>query len=339
MINIGIIGCGEWGPNHLRVFSQLHNSCVRMAADLNSVRLESMQKLYPNTIFTKDYKEILDNDAIDAVCIAVPTSAHYRIAREALSRGKHVLCEKPLALKIGHCEDLIKIAGKKKLILMVGYIYLFNESIRKIKDYIDQGKLGDIQYMHSERANLGPFRYDINALWDLAPHDVSIFNYLLGSMPIEVSACGAKYLFKDREDLAFITLRYKNNVTVNIHVSWLSPRKVRDITIIGDEKMLVFNDIDEKIPIMIYNKHVEKTKKYYSTFKEFLILAKWGRTIRPAIKISEPLLVQDLYFLESIRNKEQPEIANGEFALNVTKILIDIQKSMDKNGTPIKIIK
>ncbi|MBN1405392.1 MAG: Gfo/Idh/MocA family oxidoreductase [Candidatus Omnitrophica bacterium] len=337
MINIGIIGSGEWGANHVRVFSRLKSSRVLMICDLNADRLRVIKNTYPRALVTQDYRDILNNPKIDAVCIATPTIMHYKIAMQALLKGKHVLCEKPLALKTEECVRLNKQARKNKLVLMTGYVFLFNKGINKIKEYLEGGRLGKVEYMHSERTNLGPFRYDINALWDLAPHDISIFNYLLNSMPRLVSAYGASYLSKHRQDMAFVTLEYPRNVIANIHVSWLDPKKTRDITIIGNKKMLVWNDLEHKKPISLYNKHVEKTSRYYGTFREFQLLAKEGKVIIPKIKPREPLKQQNLYFLSCIAEKKQPALAGGKFALNVTKVLKAAQESIMKKGAPVKI--
>ena len=179
MINIGVIGCGEWGPNHIRIFSAIEDSTVLMGCDLDAGRIRAMKRLYPNVIFTRDYKEVLKDKRIDAVCIATPSSALYKLTKEALLAGKDVLCEKPLAANARQCRELIEISRKKKHVLMIGYVFLFNSGINKIKQYIQDNRLGAIRYIYSKRTNLGPFRYDVNALWDLAPHDICIVLALL----------------------------------------------------------------------------------------------------------------------------------------------------------------
>ena len=188
MVTIGVIGCGHWGPNHIRIFNYLSGSQVTICADLNEERLRAIKTLFPRVKTTTDYKEILRDDQIDAVCIASPTNTHFAIAQEALEHKKHVFCEKPLALVPGECLELKDVAQRQGKILMVGHIFVFNRGIVRVKEYIQSGELGRIQYAHSERTNLGPFRYDVNALWDLAPHDISIFDYLFDSCAVNVSA-------------------------------------------------------------------------------------------------------------------------------------------------------
>ncbi|MCA9400636.1 MAG: Gfo/Idh/MocA family oxidoreductase, partial [Candidatus Omnitrophica bacterium] len=190
MIKVGVIGCGHWGPNHIRIFSHLANSVSFMCADLNEERLKKIKETFLNIKTTQNYKDILNHPEVDAVCIASPTDSHFTIAKEALEAGKHVLCEKPLSLDPRECFELERIAKDQAKILMVGHIFVFNAGIVKIKEYIQSGELGKIYYAYATRTNLGPFRYDVNALWDLAPHDISIFNYLFGSMPLNVSARG-----------------------------------------------------------------------------------------------------------------------------------------------------
>ncbi len=186
MVSIGVVGCGHWGPNHIRIFSQISGVKVSMCSDLDEGRLQAVNASFPDIQTTKDYKKILGSPAIDAVCIATPTATHYHLVKEALQAGKHVLCEKPLSLQASECVELKSLADHQGKILAVGHIFLFNEGIRKLKEYVQSGELGNIYYAHSERTNLGPFRYDVNALWDLAPHDLSIFNYLFDGAPVSV---------------------------------------------------------------------------------------------------------------------------------------------------------
>jgi len=332
LINIGVIGCGHWGPNHIRVFSQLPNTEVLMCADINEDRLKNIKALFPSIETTKDYKEILKNPNIDAVCIASPTKTHFSLTKEALENQKHVLCEKPLTLEAEESATLKKIADKNKKVLMVGHVFIFNQGVRRLKEYIDSGELGRIYYAHSERTNLGPFRYDVNALWDLAPHDISIFNYLFNSCPISVSARGQKCLGNSLEDLAFANLEYPNDILVNVHVSWLDPRKVRQITIVGDKKMVVWDDLDQQGPIKLYDKHVERTSIFYETYGEFQLLSKDGNITMPKIGLGEPLKNQGQYFIECIEKKKAPELSDAKKGYDVVKTLCSIQTSIGEKG-------
>ena len=337
MVSVGVIGCGHWGPNHIRIFSSLPNSKVVMCADLSPDRLKAIKNLFPQIQTTTDYQDLLKHPEIDAVCIAVPTDHHYKFTAEALESNKHVLCEKPLALTPEECQKLSDLAMNNKKVLMVGHVFIFNAGIVQLKKYIQGEELGVVHYAHSERTNLGPFRYDVNALWDLAPHDVSIFNYLFDSSPVSVTARGQRCLGTSLEDLAFATLEYPNNILVNIHVSWLDPKKVRQITIVGDKKMVAWDDLDNLGPIRLYDKHVEKTATFYETYGDFQLLSKEGSIMIPNIGFSEPLKTQNQYFIDCIEKNVMPELADAQKGLDVVKTLCAIQQSMDNRGVPMAI--
>lgn len=337
MVSVGVIGCGHWGPNHIRIFSHLPNSKVSMCADISPDRIKAIKGLFPHIQTTADYQDILKHPEIDAVCIAVPTDNHFKVTFEALENNKHVLCEKPLALTPDECKTLNDLAIKNKKVLMVGHVFVFNSGIIQLKKFLKDGELGTVHYAHSERTNLGPFRYDVNALWDLAPHDISIFNYLFESTPVSVTARGHRCLGTSLEDLAFATLEYPNNILVNIHVSWLDPKKVRQLTIVGDKKMVAWDDLDNLGPIRLYDKHVEKTATFYETYGEFQLLSKEGSIVIPNIGFSEPLKTQDQYFIDCIEKNVMPELADAIKAHDVVKTLCAIQKSMENRGVPMAI--
>ncbi len=335
-MNIGVIGCGQWGPNHIRNFSNLPGCKVLMCADLSAQRLSAMKQSFRDIQTTTRYKEILNSPEVDAVVISTPTSTHDALVRESLLAGKDVLCEKPLCLREKDARELIKLAKNKRRILMVGHVFLFNAGIRKLRELIQKGQCGRIYYLHSERTNLGPFRNDVNAVWDLATHDISIFNYLLGSNPREVSARGGKYLQKNLEDVAFISLAYPKNVLVNIHVSWLDPRKVRQMTVVGDKKMMIWDDLDNVGPVKIYDRQVVQ-KYFYESFGEFYLLAKEGTITIPKIDLYEPLKAQAVHFFECVQKRRQP-ISDGNSGLEVIRVLSAIQKSLEKRGAPVRLI-
>lgn len=304
MVNVGVIGCGHWGPNHIRVFSQLLNTCCLMCADPDEARLKAVKVLFPAIETTRRYEDILSRRDIQAVCIAAPTKLHYQISREALLAGKHVLCEKPLAMAAEDCLDLRALAAQSGRVLMVGHVFLFNSGIRWVKEYISSGEMGKIFYAHSQRTNLGPFRYDVNALWDLAPHDISIFDYLMEGSVVGVTARGLKCLGNTLDDLSFATLDYPDGRLVNVHVSWADPRKVRQITIVGEKKMLVWDDLDSLGAVRVYDKYVERTKKYYESYGEFQLLSREGSITIPKIDLQEPLKVQGQYFVNCVENNK-----------------------------------
>ena len=337
MISVGVIGCGHWGPNHIRIFSQLTNSRVLMCADLDEKRLAAIQTLFPEILITKDYKDILNNPSIDAVVVAVPTNSHFKITYEALQAGKHVLCEKPLAMSSEECLQLGDLAKNGGRVLMTGHIFVFNQGIVKLREYIASGEMGKIHYAHSERTNLGPFRYDVNALWDLAPHDISIFNFLFNSAPVSVSARGHKCLGGNLEDLGFATIDYPDNIMVNVHVSWLDPKKVRQITVVGSQKMVAWDDLDAEGPIKLYDKYVEKTSHYYETYGEFQLLSREGSITIPKIGFNEPLKTQAQYFIQCVEKNQPPLLADALKAADVVRTLVAIGESINRRGELVKL--
>jgi predicted dehydrogenase len=336
-VNVGIIGCGHWGPNHIRIFSQLPNSQSLMCSDLDEGRLRNIKNLYPSIETTTDYRNILKNKNVHAVCISTPTNTHFALTKEALEAEKHVLCEKPLALKPEECSELKELAARKKKILMVGHVFLFNAGIVWLKDYIQSGEMGRIHYAYATRTNLGPFRYDVNALWDLAPHDISIFNYLFDASAVDVSARGQKCSGNSLEDLAFATISYPKDIIAHVHVSWIDPKKLRQITIVGEKKMVVWDDLDTEGPIKLYDKHVERTSTFYATYGEFQLLSRVGNIMIPNVGFSEPLKTQGQYFIHCIEGKEDISRVDAQRGMDVVKTLCAIQKSMEQKGSCVKV--
>jgi len=338
-INIGIIGCGYWGPNFVRNFNQIKRVSVKYVCDLSPERLSHIKKLYPDIITTKDYLSVLKDKDITGVIVATPASRHYKIAREALLYGKNLLVEKPIAMDIGEAKKLIEFAAKKKKILMVGHTFKFNPSVIKLRELIKSGSLGQVYYIYSRRTNLGPLRKDANAIWDLAPHDISIMNYILGKNPLSVSAQGAKYLPHDLEDVAFISLNYPNRILVHIHVSWLDPKKTREIVAVGSKKMAVFDDLNAEAPISVYDKSVMKKrfKQDYDSFEEFQMIIKNGNVQTPQVKKQEPLGAECRHFIECIRKNKAP-LTDGKDGLEVLKVLVGIHRSLANNGKNCPLI-
>jgi predicted dehydrogenase len=338
MINLAVIGCGHWGPNFIRNFSQIKGVKVKYACDLSSEKLSRIRETYPDIITLHNYKQILEDKNIVAAVVATPANTHYRIAKEFLSFNKHLLVEKPIATDISDAEELIKIAEHNKIILMVGHTFKFNPGINKLKWLIKTKKLGHIYYMYSRRTNLGPLRKDVNAMWDLAPHDISIISYLLDKDPMDVTARGKKFLEHDLEDVVFMTLSYPTNIFVHIQVSWLDPRKVREITVVGSKKMAIFDDLDTKEPVRVYDKSVAKKhfKQDYSTFKEFQMIIKDGKTHSPYVRFREPLKVECEHFINCIRKKVSP-LTDGRDGLSVLKVMKALQESLNKDGERVKL--
>lgn len=327
MLKAGVIGCGYWGPNLIRNFQQLAGSEVKRVADLDSDRLEHMKRLYPSVKTTTDYHDIITDPEIDIVAVATPVKTHYRFASEALSAGKHVFVEKPIAASVSESQELIALAEKNQQKLMVGHTFLYTVAVRKMKEVIDSGELGKIYYISTQRLNLGLFQNDINVIWDLAPHDISIILYLLGKEPLSVSAHGTSHINPLIEDVAVVTLRFPENLMAIIHVSWLDPDKIRRITVVGSKKMMVYDDVQPTEKIKIYDKGIEKPK-HYDTFAEFHYSYKYGDIIIPNISGAEPLRTELNHFIDCIVNDKEP-LSNGKNGLDVVKILEATQKSLN----------
>ncbi len=341
-INIGVIGCGHWGPNHIRNFSTLPGSTVLGCADPDPARLKAMKRLFPSLTAVSDYRQLLADPQITAVIIATPTETHYELCRAALKAGKHVLVEKPLTIKVSDSIALSRLARSLKLALMVGHTFLFNTGIRKLKDCITSGDVGTVFYLHSTRTNLGPIRRDVGVVYDLAAHDVSIFNYLLDAQPLEISARAERFLRKGIEDVAFISMTYPNRVLANIHVSWLDPKKVRQIVITGSKKMLGWDDLAATAPVTIYDKGVvaylegEQREPYYANYGDFRLLTREGDMLVPHLKLEEPLRAEAAHFLECVRGATNI-VSGADCGLAVVRVLAAIQESIACNGRPVKV--
>jgi len=333
MLNVGVIGCGYWGPNLIRNFSQLRRSQVVQVADLDEERLSHMRTLYPNIQTTVAYEDIVGNEAIDIVAVATPVHTHHKLAVEALKAGKHVFVEKPLTSSVQQAEDLIAISKENHVKLMVGHTFEYTSAIKKMKEILDAGELGEIYYISSQRLNLGLFQKDINVLWDLAPHDISIVLYLLGLQPQTVSAVGASHINPAIEDVAILNMQFSDNLLAFVQTSWLDPDKIRKMTIVGSKKMMVFDDVQQTEKIRIYDKGVE-IPKHYDTFAEFHYSYKYGDIVIPKIDGTEPLRTELNHLLDCIINDETP-ISDGPSGLNVVKILEAAQESLHNGNRPV----
>jgi predicted dehydrogenase len=341
VIDLAVIGCGHWGPNHIRIFNSLPESRVGAVVDLDEDKLRSVHEMYPEIRCEPDYRKVLENPSFDAVVVATPVSNHYKIVRESILAGKHVLCEKPLCENSEQAEELLGLAQAEGRVLMVGHVFLFNPGVMKLKELVDTGELGELQYLSASRANLGAFCSDINVAYDLATHDISIFNWLLDGEPEVVSATGASFVRSGVEDVAFVSMRYPGNVLANIHVSWLDPKKVRQITVVGRRQMATWDDLQPTSPIAIYDKGA-MTVRDYGDYGEYLRLSTWEGDIRlPRVRPDEPLKLQDAQFLEWLQDGH---IHNGhsghcdaQFTLGIIRILEAISISMENSGTPVSV--
>jgi len=341
VIDLAVIGCGHWGPNHIRIFNSLPESRVGAVVDLDEEKLRSVHEMYPEIRCEPDYRTVLENPGFDAVVVATPVSSHYKIVRESILAGKHVLCEKPLCENSEQAEELLGLAQAEGRVLMVGHVFLFNPGVMKLKELVDTGELGELQYLSASRANLGAFCSDINVAYDLATHDISIFNWLLDGEPEVVSATGASFVRSGVEDVAFVSMRYPGNVLANIHVSWLDPKKVRQITVVGRRQMATWDDLQPTSPIAIYDKGA-MTVRDYGDYGEYLRLSTWEGDIRlPRVRPDEPLKLQALQFVEwlqggHIRNGHSGR-RDGGFTLGIIRVLEAINISMKNSGTPVSV--
>ena len=334
-MNLAVIGCGYWGPNLVRNFIQSNKVAQVTCCDLDQARLDRMKKLYPSVEVLSDYKELLERSDLDAVAIATPVKAHYPIAKEFLLRDKHVFIEKPLTHSHESALDLVRLAEERKKVLMVGHTFEYTAAVNKAKQIVENGELGRILYISSIRVNLGLFQPDINVVWDLAPHDISIILYILGEAPTSVNCQGKAHFQKDIEDVATTTLQFRSGVIAFIHSSWLDPNKIRRTTIVGTKKMLVYDDIEPQEKIKIYDKGVE-VPPYYDTYAEFQFSYRYGDIYSPRIDDYEPLKKESEHFLECIRTG-RPPLSDGYSGLRVVSILEAASKSLKLSGRAVSV--
>jgi predicted dehydrogenase len=332
---IGVIGCGYWGPNLARNFNQLPTSRVKYCCDLEEKRLKHMKSLYPNVETTSRYQDLIEDSEVDAIAIATPVSSHYPLAKACLEGGKHVLVEKPLTGKISQAEELVDIADKKGLVLFTGHTFIYNAAVQKMKELIETEELGETYYVSSVRVNLGLFQEDINVIWDLAPHDISIMNFIFGCDPVTVCTYAKSYIRKGIEDVAFLVLQYPKNIIAHIHVSWLDPCKIRRTTLVGSKKMLVYDDTSTLEKIRVYDKGVD-IQPHYDTFGEFQLAYRFGDIIVPKIHDVEPLKSECGHFVECIKNGTVPR-SDGRAGLSVVKVVERACESAKLGGAPLPL--
>lgn len=334
LVRIGVVGFGQWGPNHVRNFSLADGCEVVRICDASDARLHAAQKFLRGVAVTKNSGEVTQAADVDAVVVATPTGTHYELVKAALASGKDVLCEKPLARTAAECRELAGLAAARSRVLMVGHVFLYNAGVLHLKADLDRGELGRVYYMDAVRTNLGPVRSDVGAIYDLASHDISIFNFLLGAPPLEVSATGQSVLQQGVEDVGFLTLRYPGNVVCHAHTSWLNPRKVRQLTIVGDHKMAVWDDMNNLEPIRYYDKGV--VADHYSSFGEFHMILRDGQITIPKVKMSEPLQRQDTEFLDCVRTRRQPA-ADALLGASVVRVMEAAMESLRNHGRAAKV--
>src|SRR5438552_8884170 len=334
-IKVGVVGCGYWGPNLVRNFRSLPDCSLNMMCDISEQRLEHLRSLYPEVRGEADFSHMLNGAGLDAVVIATAVKLHFPMAKASLLAGKHTLIEKPMAASADECEELIEIAGKKGLVLMVGHTFLYSPAVTKIKQIVDCGDIGDIRYISSRRLNLGLFQKDINVAWDLAPHDISIILHILEEVPVSVNCRGEAHITPGIEDVTNIHLTFPKHRSALIQSSWLDPRKVREMTIVGSRRMIVYDDVAPLEKIKIFDARVD-VPPHYDTFAEFQYSYHYGDMYVPYLKQEEPLKSECQHFLDCIRHGKSP-LSNGRKGLELVKILEAASASLKRNGAAVEI--
>ncbi|MBF6589367.1 MAG: Gfo/Idh/MocA family oxidoreductase [Ktedonobacterales bacterium] len=333
-LRFGVIGYGYWGPQVTRNLDRVPNGRVTHIAELAPARREAAHHEHPAVHIIASAEDVLAS-AVDAVAIATPIRTHYALARQALECGKHVLVEKPLASNVAEAEALLALAEEQGKVLMVGHTYLYNPAVEQLRQLVRDGVLGRIYYVDAVRANLGLFQPNINVIWDLAPHDLAILGYVLGAQPLRVSAHGAAYVRPSIHDIAHLTLEYPGKVLAHIQVSWLSPSKVRRFTIVGDQRMVVYDDVEATEKIRVYNRGID-VPDHTSTFGEFQMSYRYGDIVSPHIHWAEPLSLQCRSFAEAIVSGTPP-LSDARNGLEVVRVLAAADASLATDSTFVPV--
>ena len=335
-LRVGVVGCGYWGPNLIRNFNSLPDCALKLICDLNTERLKHMKAIYPAVEAATDFDHMLNGAGVDAVAIATAVHTHFKMAKACLLAGKHVFIEKPMASSSAECEELIELAHAKGLVLMVGHTFLYSAHVRKIKELVDHGDIGEIRYISSRRLNLGLFQKNLNVAWDLAPHDIAIVLYIMGELPVSVNCWGNAHITPGVEDVTSMCINFNKERFATIQSSWLDPRKVRDMTFIGTKRMIIYDDMQPVEKVKIHDMRVE-APPHYDTFAEFQYSYHYGDQYIPFVKQEEPLKVECQHFLDSIRHNKPP-MTDGKQGLAVVKILEASSASLKQKGAMVPVV-
>ena len=334
MVRVAVIGAGYWGPNFIRVLEELGDSELVAVCDKDAAQLEKVREQYPLVTVTDDPEALIGRDDLDAVVVATGSEAHYPVSKAALSSGKHVLVEKPIALKASDAKELVDLARDKGKVLLVGHLLQYHSGVVKLKEYIDNQTLGNVLYAYTTRVNLGRVRKEENAMWSFATHDIYVVMYLLGANPEFVTASGQSYVRKGVHDVVFLTLHFPGDVMAHIHVSWLDPHKIRKITVVGDKKMAVLDDAATTEKLRIYDKGIDFTPSY-GDYGESLSI-RIGDISIPKLDMKEPLKVECQHFLDCILKGDEP-LTGGEQGYKVIQILEAADQSLREQSRAIPI--
>ncbi len=341
MINVAQIGCGYWGPNLIRNFSSLANARVAAVCDQDEERRAYIKSMYPEVHTHCTLDEVLAQPDVDAVSLATPAATHHKLGMRCLEAGKHLFVEKPLSLRTADCKELIAAAEARGLTLMVGHVFRYNSAVTKVKEYIDAGELGEIYYVYSRRVNLGRVQTDIDSLWSFAPHDLSVLMYWLDSEPTHVLARGFSFLNPNVHDVVFMTLQFPNGAGAHVHVSWLDPKKTREMVVVGSEKMIVFDDTSVDAKVQVYDKKISRKKNTapddsVGSFREFQFATVAGDCVIPSFKYDEPLRVECQHFIDCVESGA-PCMTGGADGLRVVRVLETAERSLAEIGARLEI--
>lgn len=345
MINIGVIGYGYWGPNLVRNFAEIPNAQIAAVSDLNPERLALAQRRYPAAYMTTDHRDLLSDSKIDAIVVATPVSSHFHLAMQALEAGKHVLVEKPLAATTEQAMRLLDEAARQQRILMVDHTFVYTGAVRKMRELVAGNALGDVYYYDSVRVNLGLFQHDVNVIWDLAVHDLSIMDYILSVQPCAVSATGMSHVAGQPENIAYLTLFFDTNLIAHIHVNWLAPVKVRQTLIGGSQKMIVYDDLEPSEKVKVYDKGITLNSNGFNNGSgepgekgkhQLLVGYRTGDMWAPQLSMTEALWTEAAHFAACVEEDKRP-LTDGEAGLRVVQILEAATQSMNVQGRPITL--
>ena len=333
-VTLACVGAGYWGKNLVRILHDLPEVRLKWICDQNEPIRASMVAQYPDVAVVDSFEAVLEDGEVEGVVLAVPAVHHFALARQALERGKHVYVEKPLTLSAREAEELVQMADRQEKVLMVGHLLEYHPAGEYLKQLIQRGDLGDLYYLYAQRVNLGIVRRDENAMWSLAPHDISIILYLLDQEPDTVSARGECYLQEGLEDVVFVNLHFADRKMAQVQLSWLDPHKIRKLTIVGSRKMAVFDDMESAEKVKIYDKAAER--RDYESYGDAITL-RFGDVVIPHIDMVEPLKVECRHFAECVREGKRPR-SDGRDGLRVVKVLDAAQRSLERNGEPVALV-
>ena len=332
-VELACVGAGYWGKNLVRVFRDLPDVNLRQVCDADPTIRAAVERQYPGIATSADYDALLGDEALDAVVLAVPAAHHYDMARQALERGKHVYVEKPMTLAAADAAQLVALADARERVLMVGHLLEYHPAVAMLRALVQAGELGDIYYLYSQRVNLGIVRRDENALWSLAPHDISVILHLLDQEPDAVSARGECYLQPGIEDVVFANLHFADGKMAQLQLSWLDPHRIRRLTVVGSRKMAVFDDVESAEKVRIYDKAAERPE--YDSYGESINL-RFGDVVIPRLEMSEPLKLECEHFAACVREGKTP-LSDGRDGLRVVRVLEAAQASLSQNGAPVEL--